>query len=304
MAAAPAAAAPIATGLMPARASPPAPRRSARPTSSRQRRSASCSASGRPDSALSALPRLSDELAPQHRGHVGSGCDLKPSTFKQLDQAGHAGLDHVSRRWWCAERRSGPSGVSSWTTLNGTMPATTRCVAEQRCRRRVALPVPFCRLTTVASGGAWRAIELGHLGRVAALDRHQHESGAGEGRGRIGSRRERRRRRAWRSRAVEIGDRAARSAPTASTMRGRRQQRDRRGRPVPGSRRHSSRCCRRRQRRSGSCVEHWAILRPMSARHGAAVNAACRKAFAATMPAADCRRGVTRLALSTIASRP
>ena len=64
---------PIATGLIPAARITASASSICAARISRQRRSASCSASGRPDSALIALSRLINELAPQHGGHVGGG---------------------------------------------------------------------------------------------------------------------------------------------------------------------------------------------------------------------------------------
>ena len=73
------------------------------------------------------------------------------------------------------ERRPG-----SRTTLKGTMPAST-VRPGKASRKYPSLPMPFWKLTTIASGLQSPARISGRLGGVARLDRHQDQVGVGDG---------------------------------------------------------------------------------------------------------------------------
>ena len=97
------------------------------------------------------------------------------------------------------------------------MPATTLPAPEPQPGERGALPAPFCRLTTTASGGAWPAMSsaipgVSPLLTVTSTTSAPAKAAAGR------SSRRRREGRIWFA-AVEVGDREP--FATASAIRGR-----------------------------------------------------------------------------------
>ena len=217
-------------------------------SSRRQRRSASsrARAAGR-HSALSALLRLSSSLPHSTPAMSAMLGHARARHVERVAQAGHAGRRSGSCRWWRDGSGAAAPSPRVCTTLKGTMPGddarawrrgarAARRVADavlqaddDRVGRRVAAissaisaVAPLLTVTRMISAPAKAA-----AGSVASVERRRRQACGRRRRGR---------------RCAGHAARWPRPAPAAAAA-------SRRGRPAPGSRPRSSRCCRRRQRR-------------------------------------------------------
>ena len=160
-------------GRTPAAFSTVSPSSICRASSLRQRLSASSAASGTPASALSALLRLSSSLPHSTPVMSGSRPPRGPSARKRLAQTRPRRRRSAPCRWWRGGSVAASPSFSVCTTLNGTMPATTRAMPASRASRKSALPTPFWRLTTVTPEGACFAISsaMASVSRIFTVTR-------------------------------------------------------------------------------------------------------------------------------------
>ena len=120
------------------------------------------------------------------------------------------------------------------------MPPSTRRPGR-RLRSTATLPTPFCRLTIDDIGRRVPRDDIGHLGGIGALDRHQHHAGIAEDR-RIFRQRELVRTRSF-DRSLQSSSAAGRWPRFPRSRAGAPAARHG-GRRPPACRRRSSRCCR------------------------------------------------------------
>ncbi len=151
------------------------------------------------------IAEVENELAPQHRGHVGRRGDLKTLDTQQIDQTRHICFDmYFAAGGTPKDERRARRFVLDDIERHHAGDHALRGGQRLPQTRRIAgavLQADDCRVRRRVAGD-----ELSHFCRVAALHRHQHEACAGKRRSRIGSSRESRRAKPALA-AVEVDDR-------------------------------------------------------------------------------------------------
>ena len=193
------------------------------------------------------IVEVEQQLAPQHAGHVLAARRPRSRSRRASRASRPRRRRSASCRWWRDGSAAAAPSPCVCTTLNGTMPGTTRAMPPSRASSTSTLPTPFCRLTTVAPDGACSAISsaiaaVAPLLTVTRMISASANAAAGSVASRTadgGS---------VPVQALEVGDAQALSARSSRPGRCAAAA-SRRVPPAPGSRRRSSRCCRRRPRR-------------------------------------------------------
>ena len=173
-------------------------------SSRRQRRSASSLASGRSDSALRALLRLSSSLP--HSTPVMSACSAtaRARHVERLAQAGDAGGDQHRAAGGAMEARA----VAVRARLHDIEGHHARDGALRGAKMRaqnIDIADAVLQADDDRLGRSMARDQLGHVGGGAALDGDEHDLGPGHCGARVGGQRQRRGRQGPVG-AVEVGD--------------------------------------------------------------------------------------------------
>ncbi len=154
--------------------------------SSRQRRSASWVASGRPAERVQRVVEVEQQLAPQHAAHVGDARRRpRPATSSALRKPGTPApirIVPLVARW----KRAGLPVAVRLHDIEGHHARHHAAHAAQPCQQHIDIADAVLQAHHRDAGGRVLGDQAGHGRRCTALDGDEDDVGLGEGRCRIG----------------------------------------------------------------------------------------------------------------------